>query len=538
MQGSKNGVVKAGMGEFEFWKLSGVSNEYLLAELKGLVASGGRADARVVAHLAEVEERRLHLKAAASSLFDYCLRRLGFSESEAFHRITAARLARRFPVIFQLLEARSIHLSALRVLRDHLTLENHRELLTAASGKSKREVELLMAAFAPRPEVPTRIRKLPTPRAARPSPQICQARASLPDDAVPNAPAAGRTQSHPPAGLQPQLRECLHPQSAGRSWWSAPEGSPPDLTQSRGATEVDVGKEAESRGSGGDLVVALNGAGAQGIRCVEVGTSEVRSRSAAHGYRKGQGAPGTRAVEALSSARYLVRMSVGQGFKDKLERARDLMSHANPSGELEAVIERGLELLLQKLERQRFGWTGQSQAQKKARAARRAGHHETGRGSVPVGAALATLPRSPQRAELESKVPEAKMLRQPEDVKRAVPEAKMLRQPEDVKRRSREHIPNEIRRAVALRDGEQCTFVDETGRRCPSRAFLQLHHELAHALGGPSTLENLRLLCGSHNRLLAERDFGRAHQEHCLRRESRKSKAREAPGTNSTFERS
>jgi hypothetical protein len=68
--------------------------------------------------LAEVEERRSHLKAATSSLFDYCLRRLGLSESAAFHRITAARLARKLPVIFELLEARSIHLSALRVLRE------------------------------------------------------------------------------------------------------------------------------------------------------------------------------------------------------------------------------------------------------------------------------------------------------------------------------------------------------------------------------------------------------------------------------------
>jgi hypothetical protein len=29
-------------------------------------------------------------------------------------------------------------------------------------------------------------------------------------------------------------------------------------------------------------------------------------------------------------------------------------------------------------------------------------------------------------------------------------------------------------------------------------------------------MENLRLLCGAHNRLLAERDFGRAHQERCV----------------------
>src|SRR5215510_10869468 len=149
------------MGELMFWDLSGVSDEELLRGLQEFIATGARVDARVVAHLAEVEERRLHLRAACSSLFNYCLRRLGLSESEAFHRITAARLARRFPVIFELLEARSIHLSALRLLRDHLTLENHGQLLAAACGKSKREVEVLIAAFAPRPDVATLIRKLP-----------------------------------------------------------------------------------------------------------------------------------------------------------------------------------------------------------------------------------------------------------------------------------------------------------------------------------------------------------------------------------------
>lgn len=38
-----------------------------------------------------------------------------------------------------------------------------------------------------------------------------------------------------------------------------------------------------------------------------------------------------------------------------------------------------------------------------------------------------------------------------------------------------------------------------------------LHHDLAWARGGDDAADNLRLLCAPHNRLLAERDFGRAH---------------------------
>src|SRR5260221_6434805 len=119
------------------WELGDVTDRDLQAELTRLLASGSRTEARIIAHLAAVEERRLHLAAGSSSLFDYCCHRLRLSESEAFHRITAARLARRFPAIFGLIEQRAVHLSAVCLLRDYLTSENHRELLQEASGKNQ-----------------------------------------------------------------------------------------------------------------------------------------------------------------------------------------------------------------------------------------------------------------------------------------------------------------------------------------------------------------------------------------------------------------
>jgi hypothetical protein len=54
----------------------------------------------------------------------------------------------------------------------------------------------------------------------------------------------------------------------------------------------------------------------------------------------------------------------------------------------------------------------------------------------------------------------------------------------------------------------RCTFRAPSGCRCTARAFIQVHHEWPWARGGGETVENLRLLCASHNRLLAERDFG------------------------------
>jgi hypothetical protein len=136
---------------------SKLSDDTLLASLTTLLASGRRLLVQVVAYLGEVEERRLHLGMACSSMFDFCQKKLGMSEGEAYRRITAARLATRFPSVLDALADGRIHLSSLVLLRDHLTAENVDELLTAASGKTKREVQELLAARSPRPDVPTTI---------------------------------------------------------------------------------------------------------------------------------------------------------------------------------------------------------------------------------------------------------------------------------------------------------------------------------------------------------------------------------------------
>src|SRR5262245_33148390 len=85
------------------------------------------------------------------------------SESEAYKRISAARTARKYPIIFELVARGALHLSGVNVLAPELTEVNHRELLDLASGKSKRAIEELVRARAPKPDVPPQIRKLPGP---------------------------------------------------------------------------------------------------------------------------------------------------------------------------------------------------------------------------------------------------------------------------------------------------------------------------------------------------------------------------------------
>lgn len=69
-------------------------------------------------------------------------------------------------------------------------------------------------------------------------------------------------------------------------------------------------------------------------------------------------------------------------------------------------------------------------------------------------------------------------------------------------------ISRAARREVFERDGERCTYVAPSGRRCAARAFIQLDHDVARARGGSGAPENLRVRCGAHNRFAAKQLFG------------------------------
>src|SRR5207245_10628064 len=89
---------------------------------------------------------------------------LKLSEHEAYHRIAAARTARRFPALLRMLAEGSLNLTSVRLLSPHLNEGNQEELLAAASGKSRRALEELLARRFPQPEVASSIRRLPGPR--------------------------------------------------------------------------------------------------------------------------------------------------------------------------------------------------------------------------------------------------------------------------------------------------------------------------------------------------------------------------------------
>jgi hypothetical protein len=304
-------------------KLAHLSNDEVMAQLKSICSEGNRVLARLIVVLIEVEARRMHLEAACPSMFDFCVRKLGMSEGEAFRRLNAARLVARFPEILGQIERGEIHLSALQLLAKHLTPDNVAALTSAAAGKTKAEVQALIAERAPSSDVLPIIRTVPA-----------------------TEPVSARTE--------------------------------------------DVEEPQRAR------------------------------------------------VAPLSATRHELRLTISAEQREKLERARDLMMHANPRGDLAAVLERGLDLLLAKLEKERLG--------------------------------KAVRPRARSASKRTSRA---------------------------------------VRREVFARDGSQCTYVSESGERCPARSLLELDHVEARALGGRDDATNLRVRCRAHNRLHAERVFGK-----------------------------
>jgi len=142
-----------------------LSDTELIAEVSRLAGNERDATARLIAALAEVDERRLYLSEGCSSLFTYCVQVLHLSEHAAYGRIEAARVVRKFPVVLDLLAGGSLHLTAISLLASHLTPENHATVLAAARHKTKREIEEVVATLRPQPTVPSTIRKMPAPAA-------------------------------------------------------------------------------------------------------------------------------------------------------------------------------------------------------------------------------------------------------------------------------------------------------------------------------------------------------------------------------------
>jgi len=134
---------------------AGVPDHVLLRNLAALVARDRATTAELLDHIAEVDDRKLYLPAGYASMFLYCLSELRMSEDVTYKRLQAARAAREFPPIFEMVKDGRLHLTAVVLLAPHLTRENAADLLAAATNRTKAEIELLIAERFPKPDQPT-----------------------------------------------------------------------------------------------------------------------------------------------------------------------------------------------------------------------------------------------------------------------------------------------------------------------------------------------------------------------------------------------
>ena len=278
--------------------LHAIPDDELLRRLGELVSHSRRVEADLVAHIGEVDERRLYAREASPSMFAYCTERLHLSEAEAYRRITVARAARKHVVLLAMLQDGRLHLTAIAMLAPFLTRDNRDAVLARATHRSKRQIEELVAELSPRPDAPAVMRKLPQ-KGPAPPPEASQ----------------GQDQARR-AGLE------LFPDRVGAP---APESAP--------ALAAPVTPSIAS------------------------GPSSPRAAPLALPLTPPPAPTRPAVVEPLSPARYKVQFTASAALHDKLEQLAALMRSEVPDGDLAAIIERAVTEKLERLEARRYAQT-------------------------------------------------------------------------------------------------------------------------------------------------------------------------------------
>jgi hypothetical protein len=323
--------------------LQSISDDELLRRLAELTQQSRRVESDLVAHIAEVDERRLYAREASPSMFAYCTEVLHLSEAEAYLRITAARASRRHPLLLSMLADGRLHVSGIGRLAPHLTGQNAEELLTRAVHKSKRQIEELIAELWPLPDVPAAMRKLPRRRSryglglvshggerGRPSSvELGSIRERYPDGAVMPDAETGLERARI---LPRRPDEVVTPDR--------------DMGVARAALNRDQARSEESPSS-----VPERGLDAAATQLLRPGGVDGSPTSCA----TSPVPPAT--VLPLSPSRYKVQFTASAAFRDKLERLRALMRTRVPDGDLAAILEEAVTEKLQRLEARRFATT-------------------------------------------------------------------------------------------------------------------------------------------------------------------------------------
>lgn len=137
-----------------------MKNEELLAAVRTLVKEERRVTRAILEHINEVERRRLFAELGFSSVFDWLVRDLGYSESAAYRRMQAARVLRTVPEAAAKIESGALALTTLSKVQTLIRADEKRtgtrlsstekfEIVASVENCSSREADRRLATCFP-----------------------------------------------------------------------------------------------------------------------------------------------------------------------------------------------------------------------------------------------------------------------------------------------------------------------------------------------------------------------------------------------------
>jgi hypothetical protein len=111
------------------------------------------AEAALLKTVMMADRERVFVALGYGSLFEYCVKALGLSESVAYALISVGRKAREVPELGQKIEQGELSVSKAKKVAAVLTPENQSQWLALATSSSSREIERAVAQASPQASV-------------------------------------------------------------------------------------------------------------------------------------------------------------------------------------------------------------------------------------------------------------------------------------------------------------------------------------------------------------------------------------------------
>jgi hypothetical protein len=126
-----------------------------LADAKSLAQKERTLTTQILWHLREIDRRKLYADLKYSSLWEYVIKELGYSEGTAYRRIAAARALAAMPELEAKLNQGSLNLTAVAaVLKEFkgASTAERREVFAAIENKSPAQTKEIILEMSKRPK--------------------------------------------------------------------------------------------------------------------------------------------------------------------------------------------------------------------------------------------------------------------------------------------------------------------------------------------------------------------------------------------------